>query len=152
MPLGNLLSFRRPRISVYLGLSVAAALAGAVGLEIAVRDLLKDLSALPPDSPDAAVLHSAAGLTGLSIFFAFFCLLVSGALLSAFRRAVDERRLPPSGAWPVGPVRPLSGSPAVRLAKLGMGLAVIVGACGVAFGITAGWFVSRVLACAARTP
>lgn len=150
MRISRLLAFRQPKVSVYLALSLSAALLGAFGLELMVRDLLKDLSTLPADSPDAVVLRSAASLTGLTIFLGLFTLLMSGALFQAFRRAVDERRLPPSGSWSVAAARPLSGDAAVWMARAGMGLCGVLAACGVALGATAFWMVSRVLACAAR--
>lgn len=150
MRIDGLISFRRPRVSVYLALSLSAALLAAAGLELAVRELLKDLSTLPPDSSDAMVLRTAALVTGLSIFLGVFSLLMSGALFRAFERAVEEQRLPPSGPWSVRAARPLAGTQAVAMAKLGMGLSLLVGGCGLAFGATAFWMISRVVACAAR--
>ncbi len=150
MPVERLLSLRQPRIAIFFAASLVLALAAGVGLEIVVREMLKGLTDLAAGSPDAVVLRSAAFLTGLAIFFCVFTLLVSGALFHAFTRAIEERQLPPSGVWSIGAVRRSTGPEAVRMAKLGRMLVIALGACGLAFGLTALWLVSRVVACAGR--
>lgn len=150
MAVEQLVSLREPRAWVYLGLSLGLAFVSALALDLGVRHLLRSLGELAADSPDAAALRAAAWLTGLSVFFCSFTLLVSGALFFAFRRAAVEQCIPPSGAFDIGAVRRVTGEQAVRMAKAGQMLAVVLGLCGLAFGGTACWFVSRVIACAAR--
>lgn len=150
MPVERILSLREPRGAAYLGFSLFVAVLVAWGLDLFVRHMLRDLTTLAADSPDAAALQAASWLTGLTVFFCLFTLLVSGALFQAFRQAARERCMPPPGLWRIGAVRQVSGEPAVRLARAGQVLAIAMALCGVALGIIAWWFVSRVVACAAR--
>lgn len=150
MPVGRLPSLRQPRIGGFLLFSTGSALLCGLGLELAVRAMLPARIQLPTDSPDALVLRTAAWLTGLTTFLCALTLLVSGALAFAFRRAIEEGRLPPSDARSIGPARPISGPPAIARAKAGLVLAAALGLCSVALGSAAIWFVARVLACAAR--
>ena len=150
MAVERLHSLREPRIWVYFGLSAGLALVAGIGLEFAVRELLRELSDLDAGSSDAVALRSAAWLTGLATFFCVLCACLGASLFQAFRLAVSQQRMPPTGVWSLGAVRIVTGRQAVVLGRIGMGLAIAMGLCGVALGFSALWFVWYVLGCAAK--
>lgn len=150
MPFARLVSLRESRIGEYLALSTALALLAGTSLELVVRDMLKELSALPAESADAMALRASAWLIGVATFLSVLTLLFAGALFHALRRAAAEACLPPSGPWRFGPVRRVSGPEAVKVARVGMGLAVAISMCGLALGGIGCWLAARVIACAAK--
>lgn len=141
---------KEPPFSALLIPSAVLALLAGPGLELAVRIGLSPVSALEAGTSDAVVLRTAACLTSLTVFLSVFTLLFARAFYRGLRCALREQALPPTG-WPsIRPRRPVSGPPAVLVARVGLGLVGLVGLCGIALGASAVWFASRVIACAAR--
>lgn len=150
MPIERLVSLREPRVWGVVALVALLALVAAIGLELVVRGILSELGGIPAESADAAALRAAAWLTGLAIFAGGLCLAAAVVFTRAFTRAIHEERLPPSGAWSYGAARIVTGRAAVGLARVGLGLSIVLGSCGLALAAFTGWFVRGVIACAAK--
>jgi hypothetical protein len=147
MPVERRLSLRDPAVRRVVAVCAALAVAGGLGLHAAVRHMLRGLEWAPSD---VAALRAASWLTAIALFVGSGCVALAFAFFRAFRRAMAEARLPPSGPWSFGAVRIVTGRPAVLLGRIGLCLAVVLGLAGVALGGYSVWIARAVLACAAK--
>lgn len=89
----------------------------------------------------AGILHVAAiGVFGTTA-------ATGVVLLLASRRALREERFPPSGAWTWRAPRVVTGAPARRLARIGIGLAAALILLSCAGGALTWYIASVLLAC-----
>jgi hypothetical protein len=72
------------------------------------------------------------------------------ALLASSRRGLVEERFPPAGIFSWGAARIVTGPAARRLARVSLGLAVVIVACSAAGGALTWYMASVLLACKAR--
>jgi hypothetical protein len=135
---------RSPRFwAVRLGV-LAAAVAVGLALQSVVAARLAAIQALANDD----VLRARAELAGLLRVGAVLLFGLTGAtgasIALSSRRAVVEQRFPPSGIWSWGAARVQTGPTAVRFARVGIALGVLlVLLSALAGGLT--WHIAAVL-------
>ena len=135
---------RRPRSRATLCAAVALAVLLGLALQHVLRTRLDEIQSLASHD----VIRARAELAGILQIVAVGVFGTTGALGVAIflssRRAFWEERFPPSGAWSWSAPRVVTGPQARRMARIGMGLALVLVLASLA-GATLTWYMAGVL-------